>query len=56
MSVINGKDITCDIVLRWISMDLFDDNFGSGNGLVPSGKKPLPEEMLSSILVAIWHH
>ena len=31
-------------------------NFGSGNGLVPSGNKPLPEAMLTQIYVAIWRH
>ena len=29
-------------------------NNGSGNGLVPSGNKPLPKPMLSHIYVAIW--
>ena len=29
-------------------------NIGSGNGLVPSGNKPLPEPMLTQISVAIW--
>ena len=28
----------------------------SGNGLVPSGNKPLPEPMLTQIYVAIWRH
>ena len=31
-------------------------NMGSGNGLVPSGNKPLPEPMLTEIYIAIWHH
>ena len=31
-------------------------NIGSGNGLVPSGNKPLHEPMLTYIPVAIWHH
>ena len=31
-------------------------NIGSGNGLVPSGNKPLPEPMLTQIYVAQWHH
>ena len=30
-------------------------NIGSGNGLVSSGTKPLPEPMLTQIY-AIWHH
>ena len=31
-------------------------NIGSGNGLVPSGHKPLREPMLTQISVAIWRH
>ena len=32
-----------DNVIRWMPQDLPDDvNIGSGNGLVPSGNKPLP--------------
>ena len=31
-------------------------NIGSGNGLVPSGNKPLPETMLTQIYVTIWCH
>ena len=31
-------------------------HIGSGNGLVPSGSKPLPEPMLTQIYVTIWHH
>ena len=31
-------------------------NIGSGNGLVPSGNKPLPEPMLTNIYFAIWRH
>ena len=30
-------------------------NVGSGNGLVPSGNKPLPEPMLTKIHVT-WHN
>ena len=35
---------------------LWQVNIGSGNGLVPSGNKPLPEPMLTQISVDIWHH
>ena len=28
---------------------IFDDNIDSGNGLVPSGNKPLPEPVLNQI-------
>ena len=31
-------------------------NTGSGNGLVPSDTKPLPEPMMTQIFVTIWHH
>ena len=31
-------------------------NTGSGNGLVASGNKLLPEPMLIQIYIAIWHH
>ena len=31
-------------------------NSSSGNGLVPSGNKPLPEPMMIEINVAIWRH
>ena len=31
-------------------------NIGSGNVLVPSGNKPLPEPMLTQIYVAIRRH
>ena len=37
--------------LHWWSV-----NIGSGNGLVPSGNKPLPEPMLTQISVTICHH
>ena len=31
-------------------------NIGSGNGLVPSGNKPLPKPVLTQIYVAMWRH
>ena len=31
-------------------------NIGSGNGLVPSGNKPLPEPVLTQISATIWRH
>ena len=37
--------------LNWCSV-----NIGSGNGLVPSGNKPLPEPMLTQTYAAIWRH
>ena len=39
------------IGLHWWSV-----NIGSGNSLVSSGNKPLPEPMLPHISVAIWRH
>ena len=32
----------------------WSDNIGSGNGLVPSGNKPLPEPRLTQFSVAMW--
>ena len=52
----------CEIALIWMSLDFTDSftvNIGSGNGLVPSGNKPLPEPMLTQISdsdLAIWCH
>ena len=34
---------------------MISHHFGSGNGLVPSGTKPMPEPMLTQIFVTIWH-
>ena len=31
-------------------------NIGTGKGLVPSGKKPLPESKLTKVRDALWHH
>ena len=42
-----------------MSLDFIDwtsVNIGSGNGLEPSGGKPLPEPMLAQVSVAIWRH
>ena len=49
--VIDGWDISCKITLIWMSLDFTDKsvNIGSGNGLVPSGTKPLPEPILTQI-------
>ena len=46
--VIDGWGIACEIALIWMSLDLlWKVNIGSGNGLVSSGNKPLPEPMLT---------
>ena len=46
-----------DNALRWMSWDLPRKvNIASGNGLVPSGNKPLPEPVLTKISNAIWCH
>ena len=31
-------------------------NIGPGDGLVPSGNKPLPEPLLIQVFVATWRH
>ena len=44
---------------KWMSQDLINDTsilIVSGNDLVPSGNKPLPETMLTQIYVVIWGH
>ena len=43
---------TCEIALRWMSQN----TFGSSNGLLPSGNKPLREQMLTWIYVTILCH
>ena len=50
--------ISCEIVLRCMPQDFTHDkvNIGPGNGLVPSGKKPLPEPMLTKFYYIIWCH
>ena len=45
--------------LLWMSLDFnkwWSVKIGSGNGLVPSGNKPLPEPVLTQISVAMWCH
>ena len=60
-----------DVIMHWPLVDVavilncsqvnateacwWDVDIGSGNGLVPSGNKPLPEPILTQISVAIWH-
>ena len=41
--------IPCEIALRLV-------NISSGNDLVPSDNKPLPEPMLTKLYVTIWRH
>ena len=47
--VIAGWSISCEIALIRMSLEftVWSVNIGSGNGLVPSGNKPLPEPMLT---------
>ena len=56
LNLVNGGwGISYEIALRWMPQDLTDDvNIGSGNDLVPSGNKPLPETMLTQIYVTEW--
>ena len=46
---------TCEIALRWMEQNTLEQNIGSGNGLVPWGKTPWLEPMLTQIYVTIWH-
>ena len=43
--------LTTHLWFHWLIV-----NIGSGNGLVPSGNKPLTELMLTQISVTIWCH
>ena len=43
-------------IMNVIGLHWWSVNIGSGDGLVPSGNKPLPEPMLTQISVAIWCH
>ena len=47
--VIDGWGISGEIVLIWMSLHWWSVNIVSGNGLVLSGNKPLPEPMLTQI-------
>ena len=47
------NDISCEMAFRWMSVYLI--NLGSGNDLMPSSNKPLPEPMMTQISVGIWH-
>ena len=53
---IDGWGISCEIVFKWLSLDLrvTDEVIDSGNGLVLSSTKPLPEPMLTQIYATIW--
>ena len=50
--VIAGCGLSCEITTGINSLLV---NIGSGNGLVPSGNRPLPDPMLTQIHVLIWH-
>ena len=57
--VIDGWGISREIALIGMNVSglhWWTINIGSGNGLVPSGNKPLPEPMLTQSYVAIWCH
>ena len=47
--VIDGWGISCEIALNITGLHWWSVNIGSGNDLVPSGNKPLPEPMLTQI-------
>ena len=57
MLLIKFMSISREITLKWMPQDTSDEvNIGSGNDLVPSGNKPLPEPMLIQICVVISRH
>ena len=54
-SRIDILSIYFEIALRWRPHWSLV-NIGSGNGLIPSGNKLLPEPMLTKFYDVIWHH
>ena len=47
----------CDVAVRWLPQNLTnagEDNIGSGNGLVSSGSKLLPEPVLTQFYIIMW--
>ena len=59
MLLIKFVSTSCEISLRWMPQNAFEDNsplVEEGNGLVPSGNKPLHQPMLTQISVSIWYH
>ena len=54
--VIDGWGISCEIAVRWMSVDLCDDKSTLVEAIRPLGTKPLTEPMLTQFYAAIWHH
>ena len=58
----NSKSITTEMALwcsaqdinQWYEVKLV--NIGLGNGLLPSGRKPLPDPVLTQISESVWCH
>ena len=56
VSLIDTKRVSCETALSWMpqsSAHWYYVNSDSGNGLVPSGAKPLPEPVLNQIYVTM---
>ena len=47
-------DTHSKVALMRMPQTLTIENIGSGNGLVSSGNKPIPEPMVIQIYVAVW--
>ena len=58
MLQIEFLSVSCEIALRCMPLNPIDDELtlDSGNGLEPSGSKPLPEAILTQIYVATQLH
>ena len=56
--MIDGWGISCEIalIMNVTKLNSWSVNIGSGNGLVLSGSKPLPEPMLTQISATVWCH
>ena len=47
--------VTCEIAL-WLPQNAFDDKSVLYHGLLPFGKNPLLEQMLTQIYITVWLH
>ena len=55
ISTLDIFNISWEIVLRWMPQDWCLVNIGSGNGLVPSGNKALPEPTVETLYSTIYY-
>ena len=54
MLLIEFRGTTCEIALKWMPQNIFDDKSTLVQVMVPSDIKPLPEPMLTLIYAVLW--